>query len=225
MEKNIQVLSSIVKSRGSRARNVRGSVYIIGRRVLVARGSTILMTVGLFSTRRTLSGWSSPPSRKLSRYSIVARCRPMAFLRRMHSSDRVTRLENYAFRSSKLREHSRALLSRSPRQNRNYTFRRTLVVCRKGGNETSALSLYGWCFRAPYSFYSRITEAYRIRLIRFELSASSSRSMLYKAIVEMMVCDRVRSFGIPISFRDLLDQIRRHCRLLCIDLHTVFLYV
>jgi len=30
--------------------------------------------------------------------------------------------------------------------------------------------------------------------------------MLYKAIVETMVCNGVRDFGIPIPFRDLLVQ-------------------
>jgi len=51
--------------------------------------------------------------------------------------------------------------------------------------------------------------------------------MLYKAIVETMVCDRVRDFGIPIPFRDLLVQFhcRRRRRLPCIDPYKIFLYV
>jgi len=50
--------------------------------------------------------------------------------------------------------------------------------------------------------------------------------MLYKTIVETMVCDRVRDFGIPIPFRDLLVQFHyRRLRLPFIDPYKIFLYV
>lgn len=113
-------------------------------------------------------------SRKSSRCSVVVsvpfpRLCPVECTRDCALARQVTRLENCAFRPNKLREHSRALLSHSPRikGSKLHVSKDVAGLCVARAETTSALSFYGWCFRTPYSFRSRIalriTNAYRVR--------------------------------------------------------------